>query len=230
MFSFARSENYKADSIWCTSRPVFFDASNPPLSPSTKPSRPYNPNYDMSGDNPFAQWGGERDQPNLSPSIYGALPLGQSTPVPYNLPGRYASSSTNASSSSASSGGNSQLQIMSFRFVSPARTILNSTLMGADGKKYFTIATHAIGNTVVVNEQAGGNGEAGGSIEWQRYPIVSLMDIVARQTAKQWLALSADKRYRSMTLRGQQYSWVPSTGMICVSLVSSVDDANGLKC
>ncbi|TFK21142.1 hypothetical protein FA15DRAFT_95264 [Coprinopsis marcescibilis] len=162
----------------------------------------------MSGDNPFAQWYSEQNP--ISASIYGALPLGQSTPVPYNL----LSGST---SPNVTAVGNAQLQIMSFQFMSAMKTILNSTVMGANGKKYFTIATHAVGNTIIINDQAGnGTGEAAGTIEWQQRPYVALLDMVARQAASQWLTLSADKRYRTMMVRGQQYSWVPSAGMICL--------------
>jgi hypothetical protein len=194
----------------------------------------------MSGENPFFQWGVE--ETISSPSIYGALPLGLSTPVPYNVPPTPSYSQGYAHRPCSSSHASHQhLQILSFRFESPAKTILNSVVIGADHKRYFSIATHAVGNTVIVNEQlraqstspssalavqasgvvgfGGSIFEAEGAIEWQRQsPYVSMLGVVARQAASQWLMSSPDKRYRSMTVKGRQYNWISSNGMICVSL------------
>ncbi|KAH6918033.1 hypothetical protein BKA70DRAFT_1246007 [Coprinopsis sp. MPI-PUGE-AT-0042] len=190
----------------------------------------------MSGENPFSQWGGEESM--FSPSIYGALPLGLSTPVPYNVPP--SPSYTGSHGYAYPPCTSSHLQILSFRFESPAKTILNSVVIGADHKRYYTIATHAVGNTVIVNEQlraqsasstssalavqasgvvgfGGGIFEAEGAIEWQRHsPYVSMLGVVARQAANQWLISSPDKRYRSMTVKGRQYNWIPSNEMICL--------------
>ncbi|KAF6744721.1 hypothetical protein DFP72DRAFT_1077565 [Ephemerocybe angulata] len=158
----------------------------------------------MSGENPFAQW----DSANLGPtSIYGALPSGPSN---YGLPMGFLS----APMTDQAVGAASQMQITTFHFLSATHTVLNSTIAGPQGQKYFTIATHGVGHTMIINEQAGSTrGEAVGRIEWQKSPCVSLMGAVARQTAGQWLHWSGDRKYRTMTARGKEYSWVFNTGM-----------------
>lgn len=183
----------------------------------------------MSGNNPFAQWGAysgsfisaDNQQTVFLPtSIYGALPSGSSTgyglPMPMGLgsPGT-ASDATNCNSPSAATG---PMQITSFHFTSPTSSILNSSVQGPGKHKFFSIATHGVGHTILIDEQAGpSKGEAVGRVEWQQTPaIVSLMGAVARQTSGQWLSWSHDRRYRVMSARGQEYSWIFNTGMFFV--------------
>jgi hypothetical protein len=184
----------------------------------------------MSGENPFAQWGyqhplavTDHDKPASPTSIFGALPSGLSN---YGFPMGFSTGDNtqpSAAAAAAAAASNqsalAQMQITTIRFVSPTNSVLNSTVMGPQGQKFFTVATHGVGNTVLVNEQASGatRGEAVGTIEWQRTPFVSLVGAVARQSAGQWLAWSSDRKYRTMMARGREYNWVFNTGMFFVS-------------
>lgn len=181
----------------------------------------------MSGENPFAQWGYPlpgavaaeiRDNNLLSPSIYGALPSGPSN---YGLPLGYVPSNPSGVPANQPSAAN--LQITTFHFTSPTAALLNSNVVGPQGQKYFTVATHGVGHTVIINEQAGSTrGEAVGKIEWQaKSPLVSLAGAVAPQPAGQWLYWSGDRGFRAMTARGREYRWMFNTGMFFVSCIES---------
>lgn len=178
----------------------------------------------MSGENPFAQWGyqhplavTDNDKPLSPTSIFGALPSGPSN---YGFPMGFSGGDSSLPSAAATNqSALAQMQITTFRFASPTSSVLNSTVVGPQGQKFFTVATHGVGNTVLVNEQATGSarGEVVGRVEWQRSPFVSLAGSVARQTAGQWLVWSTDRKYRTMMCRGREYNWVFNTGMFFVS-------------
>ncbi|KAJ3520185.1 hypothetical protein NMY22_g12861 [Coprinellus aureogranulatus] len=172
----------------------------------------------MSGEHPFAQWAYPhpgavatevRDNNLLSPSIYGALPSGPSN---YGLPLGYLPSNASGAASPTAS---ANMQITTFHFTSPTGSILNSTVVGPQGKKFFSVATHGVGHTIIINEQAGSaGGEAVGKIEWQaKSPLVSLAGAVAHQPAGQWLYWTGDRRFRAMTARGREFRWMFNTGM-----------------
>ncbi|TEB19160.1 hypothetical protein FA13DRAFT_1698179 [Coprinellus micaceus] len=176
----------------------------------------------MPGENPFSQWAypapGQvaaeaRDNNLLSPSIYGALPSGPSN---YGLPLGYLP--TSPSGGPANQAPNANLQVTTFHFTSPTNALLNSNVVGPQGQKYFSVATHGVGHTIIINEQAGSTrGEAVGKIEWQaQSPFVSLAGAVAHQPAGQWLHWTGDRRFRAMSARGREYRWMFNTGMFFV--------------
>ena len=186
----------------------------------------------MSGENPFAQWGNQHplaatnnDKLHSPTSIFGALPSRLSSYGKFSM-GFSTGDSMPASAAAAAASNQSALSQMQIttshlNFASPTNPVLNSTVVGPQGQKFFTVATYGVGNTVLVNEQASGltGGEAVGTIEWQRAPYVSLVGSVARQSAGQWLVWSSDRNHRTLMARGREYNWLFNTGMFFVSPV-----------
>ncbi|KAH6907010.1 hypothetical protein BKA70DRAFT_1491839 [Coprinopsis sp. MPI-PUGE-AT-0042] len=56
-------------------------------------------------------------------------------------------------------------------------------------------------------------------IEWQATPIVEIRNVIPKANASQWLRLSQDQSYRTMTLFGKHYVWVPRG--VAISLLSA---------
>ncbi|KAJ7469348.1 hypothetical protein B0H11DRAFT_2044033 [Mycena galericulata] len=103
---------------------------------------------------------------------------------------------------------------MSFRFASSQPSILDSIVMGPKSQAYFFVATDApaVGFTVVHNSA----NQPMIVIEWSREPIVEVRDIIRKQRSSRWLALSKDKRYRTMSAKGRAYIWAPEGECICL--------------
>ncbi|KAJ6500218.1 hypothetical protein C8R47DRAFT_1068436 [Mycena vitilis] len=146
--------------------------------------------------NPFAQ-GGWRNpaNPNAAsssdtvpqPSIFGALPY-----PTQNQPSMF----------------------ISFRFTSFSPTILNSTVVGPQAKTYFRINTDVPtpGFTVITNAA----NQPMVIIEWLKHPVVEIRGIVSKQLTSEWLVLSEEKRYRTMTAKGKTFVWAPDNASICL--------------
>ncbi|KAJ7451384.1 hypothetical protein FB451DRAFT_1409887 [Mycena latifolia] len=149
--------------------------------------------------NPYAQSGwANTGNPNASssrgtfpqPSIFGALPY------PNTIP---------ASGSPT---------FMSFRFTSFSPTILNSAVVGPKSRTYFRVTTDVptVGYTVVHNLVE----EPIVIIEWAPQPIIEIRDIVSKRPVSDWLTLSADTTYRTMTANGKPFFWVSDSTYNCV--------------
>jgi len=50
-------------------------------------------------------------------------------------------------------------------------------------------------------------------IEWLRQPVLEIRGIVSKRQCTQWLALSPQKRYRTMTMEGNTFVWAPDGSM-----------------
>ncbi|KAJ7463959.1 hypothetical protein FB451DRAFT_1492001 [Mycena latifolia] len=148
--------------------------------------------------NPYAQGGWKNSaNPNAGssrgtvqqPSIFGALP--------------YPSGSAVASPT-----------FMSFRFTSFTPTILNSVVTGPQARTYFRIATDSptVGFTVIHNLA----NDPMVIIEWARHPIIEIRDIVSKRQTSQWLTLSPDKTYRTMSANGKPFFWASDGNYICL--------------
>ncbi|KAJ7819643.1 hypothetical protein B0H14DRAFT_3472946 [Mycena olivaceomarginata] len=130
-------------------------------------------------------------------SIYGALPF-----------------PTQRSAFSAS------MFTSSFRFasLSPTACILNSTVSSTHSHHtdaaYFRITTDVptVGFTAVHNSA----NEPMVIIEWAKQPVVEIRDILSKRRAAQWLALSEDKSYRTMSFGGKTFVWAPYGESICL--------------
>jgi hypothetical protein len=122
--------------------------------------------------NPYAQGGWSNP---LNPSAVNN-PTGTNTSVYGALP-YFSQSATPA--------------FLSFIFASTDGTVLNSTIIGPQSRKYFQVSTDstASGYSVVQNSQM----ESVALIEWGNNPIVEIREIVARQQTAQFLPLSPDK-------------------------------------
>ncbi|KAJ7269618.1 hypothetical protein C8J57DRAFT_1066756 [Mycena rebaudengoi] len=99
---------------------------------------------------------------------------------------------------------------LSFIFASTDGTVLNSTIIGPQSRKYFQVSTDSTtsGYSVVQNSQL----ESVAMIEWGNNPIVEIREIVARQQTSQFLPLSPDKSQVISILhaRGRRFRWTPS--------------------
>ncbi|KAJ7354112.1 hypothetical protein DFH08DRAFT_691395 [Mycena albidolilacea] len=139
--------------------------------------------------NPFAQGGWPNAaNPNAGssgsgsspqPSIFGALPYPSRNPTP---------------------------MFMTFRFTQFSPTIMDSTVI-ANSRTYFRVKTDAptVGYTVIYNSA----NQPTIVIEWLKHPVIEIRDILSKRQTSQWLELSADKTYRTMTARGKTFLWVP---------------------
>ncbi|KAJ6562121.1 hypothetical protein B0H19DRAFT_943011 [Mycena capillaripes] len=103
---------------------------------------------------------------------------------------------------------------VSFRFTSFSPTILNSTVMGPQGQTYFRVNTDipTPGFTVITNAA----NQPMIIIEWSKHPVIEIRGIVSKQQSSQWLALSPEKRYRTMTGKGKTFVWAPDGDSICL--------------
>ncbi|KAJ7189196.1 hypothetical protein C8R46DRAFT_1056791 [Mycena filopes] len=103
---------------------------------------------------------------------------------------------------------------MSFLFTSFTPTILNSTVVGPKSKTYFRITTDTptVGFTVIHNSA----NQPMIIIEWLKHPVIEIRDIVSKRQTADWLPLSADKSYRTMTALGKTFVWAPDGRYICL--------------
>ncbi|KAJ7079650.1 hypothetical protein C8R43DRAFT_910070 [Mycena crocata] len=103
---------------------------------------------------------------------------------------------------------------MSFRFTSFSPTILDSTVLGPLSRTYFRVHTDVptVGFTVINNAMD----QPMIIIEWARHPIIEIRDIISKRQVSQWLQLSPDKSYRTMSARGKSFMWAPSGKYICL--------------
>ncbi|KAJ7249747.1 hypothetical protein B0H12DRAFT_1019520 [Mycena haematopus] len=103
---------------------------------------------------------------------------------------------------------------ISFRFTSFSPTILNCTVVGPHARTYFHIATDIPkpGFTVFTNT----NNEPVIIIEWLTQPVLEIRGIVSKQKSAQWLSLSAENRYRTMTAKGTTFVWAPDGESLCL--------------
>ncbi|KIK02655.1 hypothetical protein K443DRAFT_511697 [Laccaria amethystina LaAM-08-1] len=87
--------------------------------------------------------------------------------------------------------------------------VLNCAVTGPGGKTYLSIVSNNA-STLISKP----NGEPVARVEWQAQPLVEIRNVVGRQLVSSWLPLSADHSYRTMTVGGRAYAWVPRSGSI----------------
>ncbi|KAF9458629.1 hypothetical protein BDZ94DRAFT_1325399 [Collybia nuda] len=109
-----------------------------------------------------------------------------------------------------------------FRFILANGDIRNSVVSGPQNKQYFTVMTspNNPGFTVIKS----GDDRAVGAIGWQKPVFLEIPGIVARQTTKNWIGLSANYRYRTMDVKGRRFFWVPQSNVM--SLYSSTSGSH----
>ncbi|KAJ7655959.1 hypothetical protein B0H17DRAFT_956207, partial [Mycena rosella] len=120
-------------------------------------------------------------------SIFGALPY----PTPISSP-----------------------TFLTFRFTSCSPTLLDSTVTGPKSRTFFRVKTdsptvgfsviHHFANQPVV------------IIGWSKDPIVKIRNILSKRQTSHWLALSAEKSYRTMSALGKTFVWAPDGKYICL--------------
>ncbi|KAF8962579.1 hypothetical protein BDZ97DRAFT_2021739 [Flammula alnicola] len=97
--------------------------------------------------------------------------------------------------------------LVTFYFTSFSPNILNCTVIGPQARVYYRIVTdnQMPGYTVIKNAE----GKNVSLIEWQAHPMIEVRGLLSKQHVRTWLGLTADKRSRTMTVRGMQYTWAP---------------------
>ncbi|KAJ7222135.1 hypothetical protein GGX14DRAFT_352965 [Mycena pura] len=136
----------------------------------------------------------------VSPSIRGAVPQYTAGGRPRPRP-----------DSSSISSGFAPLDLFTLRVLPYARqgTILNATLVSADGRVLFFVTTDATSGserTVVLD----GNRARVAIITWDAHPTVYIDDLGWSLHTAQWLCLSSTRTCRTMIASGKQFSWLPN--------------------
>ncbi|KAF9077316.1 hypothetical protein BDP27DRAFT_1254318 [Rhodocollybia butyracea] len=122
------------------------------------------------------------------------------------------------------SSGSTSTDFMTFYFTSLNTTILNCTLTAPNGQPYLYVTTDPSVPGYSVFKTADGRSVA--LVEWnQRSAQVEIRGILHKQQASQYMRLSPDRRFRIMTLAGQEYAWVPRDNTICMYKVNSSNAA-----
>ncbi|KAF8205283.1 hypothetical protein K438DRAFT_1579731 [Mycena galopus ATCC 62051] len=123
------------------------------------------------------------------PSVFGALPY----PTP---PSSYMPNLT------------------TFFFTALSPSVLNCAVVGPPGRSrlHYTISTDSnmAGYTVVKNAER----KSIALIEWTNHPRVEIRGVIPKQEIKGWLKISRDQTYRTMTVRGFEYTWAPDNQYI----------------
>ncbi|KAJ7669505.1 hypothetical protein DFH06DRAFT_1038620 [Mycena polygramma] len=148
--------------------------------------------------NPFDAWHQSSGQSPYGattsvppPSVFGALPY----PVP-------------PSSQGYAAGPN----LTTFYLTSLNPGVLNCAVIGPHSRLAYAISTddNMPGYTVVKNAER----KSIALIEWTRHPRVEIRGAVPKQDTQAWLKISRNQTYRTMTVRGFQYTLVPDNQYI----------------
>ncbi|KDR65217.1 hypothetical protein GALMADRAFT_82133 [Galerina marginata CBS 339.88] len=93
--------------------------------------------------------------------------------------------------------------ILKFTFTLFNPDICSCLITGPNNLKFFEVST--TGHTTSISKPGG----RFATIQWARRPSVEAKGIIAQQPTAQFLRLSADQKYRTMTIGGKTYAWVP---------------------
>ncbi|KAJ7629028.1 hypothetical protein FB45DRAFT_1059646 [Roridomyces roridus] len=149
--------------------------------------------------NPFAHGGWPNDYSSSSnagtvpqPSIFGALPY-----------------PTQQSSSSSP-------RLLTFRITEydPDLQILKSTVVDPNMNPCFHISTDTPTPGFTVIHDTAHQPQV--IIEWARHPVVEICNVVPKTRAKDWLALSSDRSYRTMRALNKTFVWAKDGADLCL--------------
>ncbi|KAJ7512978.1 hypothetical protein B0H11DRAFT_1843415 [Mycena galericulata] len=149
----------------------------------------------ISGPYTYAPHGAAPPAP--PPSVFGALPY----PTP-------------PTSSSRTGPSSPPLTVFYLTALNP--TVLNCAVLGPPGARmrYMVSTDGALpGYTVIKSAPAAADREqkmkSVALIEWQKHPRVEVRGAVPKQEVREWLRISRDQMYRTMSVRGAHYTWAP---------------------
>ncbi|KAF8162595.1 hypothetical protein B0H34DRAFT_650377 [Crassisporium funariophilum] len=94
--------------------------------------------------------------------------------------------------------------VLTFEFSDFNTDILNCLVTGPSHRKFFEIRSTGPGSTSIYKM-----GDSFAVIQWQRHPTVEARGVLAQQRAGDFLKLSSDQSYRTMTINGRTYAWIP---------------------
>ncbi|KAK7044375.1 hypothetical protein R3P38DRAFT_3308325 [Favolaschia claudopus] len=178
--------------------------------------------------NPYGAWfdGNSRRTPRSSqasgsrsappPSLYGVLPYVSPNPNQMPIQGGAYPNNTPSSPRPATT------ELITFYLTSPSSphahansqsagvNVLNCTVLDARSSRVqYTISTdNSLAGYTVFKSVL--DGRSVGLIEWGRGKTsVEVRGAVQKQETKTWLRVSRNQTYRTMTVRGFQYTWSP---------------------
>ncbi|KAJ6570815.1 hypothetical protein DFH09DRAFT_1462726, partial [Mycena vulgaris] len=98
--------------------------------------------------------------------------------------------------------------------------VLNCAVVDRHARAHYAVSTDSKmpGYTVV---KRAADRKSIALVEWQKHPRVEIRGAVAKQETKDWLRISRDQMFRTMTLRGNQYIWAPENQYINLTSCSS---------
>ncbi|KAI0760118.1 hypothetical protein C8Q74DRAFT_1220865 [Fomes fomentarius] len=144
--------------------------------------------------NPYGQ--GQWQQGGAAPSIFGALPSASTTTAP-----------------------NPIADSVTFTFTNFKTTVLNSTIVGPQGRTVYRVVTEATAPACTIFKDNESRNVA--MVQWQPNASVEIRGVAAQQRIRDWLKLSSDQSRRIMEVRGVQYAWAPMQGFICMYKVNT---------
>ncbi|KAJ6562609.1 hypothetical protein B0H19DRAFT_1288562 [Mycena capillaripes] len=102
--------------------------------------------------------------------------------------------------------------LSTFYLTSLNPSVLNCTVIGPRSRLAYAVSTDSSmpGYTVVKNAER----KSIALIEWSKHPRVEIRGAVPKQETQGWLKISRDQTYRTMTVRGFQYTLAPDNQYI----------------
>ncbi|KAJ7126346.1 hypothetical protein C8R44DRAFT_874699 [Mycena epipterygia] len=102
--------------------------------------------------------------------------------------------------------------LTAFYLTSLSPTVLNCAVVGPRARLHYSVSTDSAmpGYTVVKTADK----KSIALVEWQAHPRVEIRGAVAKQETRDWLRISRNKTYRTMTIRGFEYTWAPDNQYI----------------
>ncbi|KAJ2926343.1 hypothetical protein H1R20_g10758, partial [Candolleomyces eurysporus] len=116
----------------------------------------------------------------------------------------------------------SQPTVLTYDYVNPnpdVLNVLNCMITDRNAVPQMEVTTYPTSGETsrTVFSRRGTVGEFA-SIDWANYACVEINGYVSRQPINQWLRLSADGRYRIMTVEGKEYMWYHCDGCFYLDL------------
>ncbi|KAJ6615141.1 hypothetical protein B0H10DRAFT_86812 [Mycena sp. CBHHK59/15] len=148
--------------------------------------------------NPFGDWANTGQSTNAPwasgstappPSIFGVLP--------YPTPPSTSDAAAN---------------LTTFYLTSLNPTVLNCIVIGPRSRLHYQVTTDNKMPGYTVFKTAERKNVA--LIEWQKHPRVEIRDAVSKQETRSWLKISKNQTFRTMSIRGIEYTWSPDNQYI----------------
>ncbi|KAJ7255795.1 hypothetical protein B0H12DRAFT_1183391 [Mycena haematopus] len=102
--------------------------------------------------------------------------------------------------------------LITFYLTSLNPSVLNCSVIGPRARLHYTISTdNSMGNYTVFKNA---DKKSIALVEWTKHPRVEIRGVIPKQETQGWLKISGDQTYRTMTVRGFEYTWAPDSQYI----------------